>query len=63
MSAESERADVEGERDGAQERKDEGVRKGNEGCEMSSSEQRTPKVSSFAAVGRDDEAQNVHLPD
>ena len=63
MSAESERADVEGERDGAQERKDERVKRGNEGSGMSGFEQRTPKVSSFAAVGRDNEAQNVHLPD
>ena len=63
MSAESERADVGGERDGAQERKDERVKRVNEGSEMSGFEQRAPKVSSFAAVGRDDEAQNVHLPD
>ena len=51
MSAGSERADVEGGRDDAQERKDERV---NEGSEMSNLDLRTPKAN---------EAQDVHLPD
>ena len=64
MSAESERADAAGSgRDSKQERRDERVKTVNERREMSSFEQRTPKDSSFAGVGRDNEAQNAHLPD
>ena len=62
-SAGSEQADVEGERHGAQERKDERVKRVTEGSEMSRSELRTPKASSITGVGRHDEAQSVHLPD
>ena len=52
MSAGSERADGgEGERDGVQERKDD---RGTEGSEMGGFKPRTPK---------DNEAQDVHLPD
>ena len=54
MSARCEQPGVEGERDGAQERKDEGVKAVNEGTEMSDLELRTPKAY---------EAQDVHLPD
>ena len=63
MSAGTERPDVEGEKDGAQERKDQRVTGPNKESAMSSFEMRPQKVSSFSEMGKDDEGQNVHLPD
>ena len=54
MSAGSQRADVEGERDGTQEQKNEPVKEVNEGSEMTSFALGTLKAN---------EAQDVHSPD
>ena len=63
MSAGTERPDVEGEKDGTQERRDQRVTGQNKEREMSTFELRAQKVSSFSGMEKDDEAQSVHLPD